>query len=273
MSKQRPQSPLTGSLLAAYEEHRKTPTEKKAEKQKEEEMRKIASLKVLLAPHRITAERFQKEQERLAYNFLIRFQNKIFDLDDMEYQEVLTIDHNENEVRARVLLWRIRKSAKAVFDAIKDTKGFRGFIIWVHQMNRSEKMWLAKSILDELTWVLRYGKDEADVRSDWEREARERQNEDAPQFAHSLTTPLGSLNRRTQRSLDNSKNKRVQKRAQKGGGGKTQKELVKLERLMNSDAVQRDLVKRDHFQFTLQRMSLKTRRRHVKNIKSRSDSL
>lgn len=234
-------NPLSSSLLAAFEERKKTSAEKASEKIAQEKAAKERLIENLLQPYRQTFNAFDKEQDRLAYNFLIRLQNKIFNYDHHEYQQ---LDFGQGKGLQEVLLPKVTKRGAPLFHALKHTHGFLSFISWVCFYNGFEKMCTATSICERLGWVLRYGKDKAEVQKDL------RSMASSPKFAHSLTTPLGYVNQRTKRSLEARIIKKTAFRSKKRSTTrKVKREAAKVERMIESSKVQMDLIKRDVFVF------------------------
>jgi hypothetical protein len=230
-------NPITTSLLAAYEEGKKSTAQQAKERAAQTEAEERQKLENLLDPFRKTFNSFDKEQDRLAFNFLIRLQNKIFDNDDYEYYD---LDFGQGGGVQNVLLSKVTKRGEQLFHALKHTHGFLSFITWVRFYDSFDKMCTAQSVCERLGWVLRYGKDKADVEKDLKRKA------ESPEFAHSLTTPLGFVNQRTKRSLDRFQVRTVLRKAKNSSskrGGKNEAEKVR--KIIESDQVQRDLIKRD----------------------------
>jgi hypothetical protein len=230
-------NPITTSLLAAYEEGKKSTSQKSKERAAQIEAEQRQNLENLLDPFRKTFNSFDKEQDRLAFNFLIRLQNKIFNYNDHEYYE---LDFGEGSGVQKVLLPKVTKSGNHLFHTLKHTHGFLSFITWVRFYDSFEKMCTAQSVCERLGWVLRYGKDKAAVFKDLEKKA------ESPGFAHSLTTPLGFVNQRTKRSLDRFQVRTVLRKGKRSSskrGGKTEAEKVR--KIIESEQVQRDLIKRD----------------------------
>jgi hypothetical protein len=135
---------------------------------------------------------------------------------------------------------KLTKLGEPLFHALKHTHGFLGFITWVCFYDSFEKMCTAQCVCEDLGWVLRYGKDKAAVEKDLKRKA------ESPEIAHSLTTPLGFVSQRTKRSLNQFQVKTVSRKGKKSSskrGGKNEAEKVR--KIIESDQVQRDLIKRD----------------------------
>jgi len=186
-----PSSSLSGLLLAAYEEYKKTPSQKAAEEKKKREEEAKSRLQHLLQPHRDTYNRFDEENDRLAYNFLIRFQKKIFDYKDAAHYE---IDWGRGSGMEKVLLPKLTKAGQPIFKALKHTHGFRSFVIWVHYLNGFEKKCTAQSTCESLGWVLRYGEDKkgkADRRNQLAKDrlsATKKKKSDSPEWYTFKTT-------------------------------------------------------------------------------------
>jgi len=261
-------------MLQIFEDSKLSPAQRRAKKRKEAAIKaaneKENLLKSLLAPHRFTTDQFLREQERLAFNFLIRLGNKIFDYDGEGEHYELVVTEDGKKVKEMVYLWKVKKSARPFFDAVKNTKGFLGFITWVHDYGEFEKKCTAETVVKDVSWVLRYGKDKAGALKDldrksketWEAQVKGNTSIDAPKMAHSLSSKR-TPNQRILRSLlknNVKKNLWMMRRPKKAAG-----EVLKLERLMNSEAVRRDLVKKDEFLFSLTRVSETRRNRFNKS--------
>jgi hypothetical protein len=237
MSKPTVANPITSSLLAAYEEGKKSTAQKAKERAAEIKAADHQKLETLLNPFRTTFNSFDKEQDRLAFNFLVRFQNQIFNHQATEKYELHFPQRSKPE---NVLLPRLTRCGEPLFHALKHTHGFLSFITWVRFYDSFEKMCTAQSVCERLGWVLRYGKDKTNVEKDLKRKA------ESPEFAHSLTTPLGFVNERTKRSLAKNYIRKVTSRNRKlTNTKKATKEAKKVMKLLETETVQRDLIKRD----------------------------
>lgn len=256
MSKQRPQSSLTGSLLAAYEEHKKPLSQRIAENAAVEKQTRKSELQRMVDSgvaqgDRWSLNKFDNSQDRRAHAYLTRFEKKLFDYRNYEKRHI-----NFGSGIEECYLPTVKKRYQRFFELAKDTKGFLGFIVWTYKYNAEEKRYTAQLVLEELGWVLRYGRDKQDVYKDLDavdpKDYYTSKHTAQPSFAHSLTTPLGYVNERTKRSLEQKRHRRDANRVLNKVARRTTKnwakvkgEVANLNRLVSSEAVQRDLVKRD----------------------------
>jgi len=251
-------------MLQIYEDSKLSPAERRAKKRKEAALKKKEAaiekenlLKSLLEPYRFATDFFLEKQEIQAYNFLFRLTNRIFDLERNEKYD-LVVKKGGKQVTEMVLLWKVKSTARPFFEAVKNTKGFGSFITWVHYYGEFEKKCTAELVVDEVSWVLRYGKDKAAVKKDSKRRAKEYwASNDAPKMAHSLSSKR-LPNQRTLRSLLENQVKGYRKKIFLKKGGEAQR----LEQLMNSEALRRDLVKKDEFLFSVTKASGDFKRRY-----------
>jgi len=253
---------LTSALNAAFEEKKnslKTAEQLAAEKaEKEEAARK--QFEYQIEPFRIGYEFFETEVDRLAYNLLVRYTKIIFDYKHSEYYE---LDFGQG--KARVLLAKVTKKGEPIFHALKHTKGFLAFVSWVRFYNGFEKECTAQSVCEGLKWVLRYGKDKDEVVADEKRRNKPNTTSNAPSFAHSLTTPLGYVNKRAKRSLESQREKRDRSRDEKRlAVGKQKQRINNVVRLLDSTKVMTDVVlhraERDVFKLRYEMMKGMTRK-------------
>lgn len=216
------------------------------EKKKREEEAK-SRLEHLLQPHRDAYNRFDEENDRLAYNFLIRFQKKIFDYKDVAHYE---IDWGRGRGMEKVLLPKLTKAGQPIFEALKHTYGFRSFVTWVRYLDGFGKECLAQSTCESLGWVLRYGEDrkgEAERRNQLAKDrlsAEKKKESDSPEW-YNINT-LRRLAVSSSRQFARTSHRELKKHKKLGASVTAKKEeSAKLRKLRESQQRQRNLVKRD----------------------------
>lgn len=240
MSKKRSSNPLSSSLLAAYEEQKKSGSQKTAEEIKKKKEEKRRRLEHELKPYRDAYNRFDEENDRLAYNFLIQFQNKIFDYDSgVAHYEV---DWGRGRGMEKVLFPKLTKAGEPIFDALKHTYGFRSFLTWVRYLDGFGKECLAQRTCDSLGWVLRYGEDR-----NQEEERRNQLAEDEISVRNKKTTtsPEWFTFKTTQYSAKIARREFKKHKKLVTPVKANKEESTKLRRLRESQQRQRRLVKRD----------------------------